>query len=442
MTSPLTYFSSFRLSDAPDRVRHQASRCLLDLVGVAVGASGMRMPGIVRDHAAAVMPGPAPLVFDGRGVSPLGQALALGMTIDALDGHDGCNPTKGHVGCGLLAGLIALWPEVPRPTPDAFLEAVILGYEAGTRLGTTLHATAPDYHTSGAWIAPTVALVGSRLLGLDPTATAHAVGIAEYHGPRSQMMRVIDHPTMLKDGSGWGAMAGVSAVLLARAGITGAPALTLEGPEWQDLGHRWCILDQYFKPYPVCRWAQPPVEAALALRRSHSLRSTDITAIQIESFHEATRPATSEPRTSDEAQYSTSFPTAIALVRGHLHPGDLADDALDDPEVLRLSRITSFVEDDAANEAFPGRRIARVTLTLSDGKRLQSDWKATRWDAEEPPTDDELEAKFRDLVFPVLGPRMVDLKSAIDTLSVEGPAPLIAVLAHANQTPVAVGRSA
>jgi hypothetical protein len=37
-------------------------------------------------------------------------------------------------------------------------------------------------------------------MGLNRTQTAHAMGIAEYHGPRSQMMRCIDHPTMVKDG--------------------------------------------------------------------------------------------------------------------------------------------------------------------------------------------------------------------------------------------------
>ena len=93
------------------------------------------------------------------------------------------------------------------------------------------------------------------MLGLDPAVTAEAVGIAEYHGPRSQMMRVIDHPTMLKDGSGWGAMAGVSAAYLARDGFTGAPAITMTAPEvhdrWADLGSTWWILDQYFKPHPV-----------------------------------------------------------------------------------------------------------------------------------------------------------------------------------------------
>src|SRR3546814_2228403 len=90
--------------------------------------------------------------------------------------------------------------------------------------------------------------MGARALRLDPAQTAHALGIAEYYGPRSPMMRVIDHPTMLKDGSAMGAMSGVSAALLAAAGFTGAPAVTVMGAAvadlWADLGQRWRIEEQ------------------------------------------------------------------------------------------------------------------------------------------------------------------------------------------------------
>jgi 2-methylcitrate dehydratase PrpD len=55
------------------------------------------------------------------------------------------------------------------------------------------------------------AAITARQLKLTKAQTREAIGIAEYHGPRSKMMRVIDAPTMVKDGSGWGAMAGVSA---------------------------------------------------------------------------------------------------------------------------------------------------------------------------------------------------------------------------------------
>jgi 2-methylcitrate dehydratase PrpD len=210
------------------------------------------------------------------------------------------------------------------------------------------------------------------------------MGIAEYHGPRSQMMRCIDFPTMTKDGA-YGAMTGVSAVYLAQDGFTGAPALTIEQDDiqpdiWADLGDNWLVTQQYFKPYPVCRWAQAPIEGVLALRRAHNLTAADVENLSVETFHESCRLATRFPKTPEEAQYSTSFPAAVALVHGDVAPHHLVDDALNDSEVLRLSGAMDFTENDQANEAFPIRRYARTTLTLRDGRELQSDWMEPIWD--------------------------------------------------------------
>ena len=74
-----------------------------------------------------------------------------------------------------------------------------------------------------------------------------------------------------------------AAAKLAKAGFTGAPALIVEeAPEfWQDLGERWDMLEQYYKPYPVCRWAQAPIEAALHLQRTHGFTHHDVTGLEI-----------------------------------------------------------------------------------------------------------------------------------------------------------------
>ncbi len=417
----------------PDRVRGQAELCLLDLIGIAVGGTSTRLSGIIRDHAADQFGGRHPMLFDGRGASAAGFALAGGMTIDALDGHDGFNPAKGHVGCGLFPATLALALEAGCDDGAEFLATMAVGYELGSRLALSLHATVPDYHTSGAWVAVAAAAAGARLMRLDPDRAAHAMGIAEYHGPRSQMMRCIDAPTMVKDGSGWGAMTGVSAALLASAGFTGAPALTTLGPPdiWADLGQRWLICEQYFKPYPVCRWAQAPVEAALALRRAHRLTSADIEAIEVATFHEATRLAVTAPKTTEEAQYSTSFPTAVALVRGAIGPADIADEALDDPEILRLSRAMTMVEDDHANANFPSGRLARVTLSLRDGTELTSGWTSPRWDAAHPPTETELRDKFHALADPALGAgRAAAIEAALANLAHDGLAPLVRLISQ------------
>src|SRR5690348_17782347 len=50
--------------------------------------------------------------------------------------------------------------------------------------------------------------------------TREALGIAEYAGPRGQILRVCANPSMLKDGSSFGAHAGVCAAELAQTGFT------------------------------------------------------------------------------------------------------------------------------------------------------------------------------------------------------------------------------
>ncbi|MEM6729809.1 MAG: MmgE/PrpD family protein, partial [Pseudomonadota bacterium] len=220
------FLDDLALSDLTPEVQSRAKLSLLDLIGVGYSARATDLARIITAHAGESYGGQRPFLFTPGQASPSGVALAGGMTIDAIDAHDGWNSAKGHVGCGLLPGLYALAPD--DLSGEAFLTAFVAGYEFGTRLAVTLHDTASDYHTSGAWVAVAIALAGGQMAGLGREALAHAAGIAEYHGPRSQMMRCIDHPTMLKDGSGWGAMAGVSAVDLAKKGFTGAPALTLE----------------------------------------------------------------------------------------------------------------------------------------------------------------------------------------------------------------------
>jgi len=79
-----------------------------------------------------------------------------------------------------------------------------------------------------------------------------------------------------------------------------------------DLGENWLITKQYFKPYPVCRWAQAPIAAVLDLKRTYDFSSTDVASVHITSFYEAVRLGQKKVTNTEEAQYSTSFPCAIA----------------------------------------------------------------------------------------------------------------------------------
>lgn len=408
--SPVDFVLGLTYSDIPERTIDFARRCLLDLIGVAAAGSVTPLSIAIRKHAIEQMASRTrgvKMLFDSHQVSPMGAALAGGMTIDSLDAHDGHKLTKGHVGCGVLPGLLAFTQAEARFDDQEFLTALVIGYELGTRAGIALHATADDYHTSGAWVSIAVAALGARALQLNPQQTREAMGIAEYHGPRSQMMRVIDTPTMVKDGSGWGAMAGVSAAYLAADGFTGAPAITVEdeqlAPLWADLGEVWRIHEQYFKAYPVCRWAQPAIEGALALCRMHKIRAQDIDFIEVATFHEARRLSTPLPENTEQAQYSLPFATAAAVVFGDLGPEQVSGSALQNPEIRRLSASLKLVEDDQFNREFPARRLARVLLQTTDGRRYQSAVSEARGDPESPLENSEIENKFHQLVEPLLG---------------------------------------
>ena len=411
MKDTVEFILGLKYSDLPDHIVDCAIRALTDTLGVAVAGSRTKLSRIIHNHVAeqfgAGSNAPAFLWNDGRQVSPAGAALANGMTIDSVDAHDGQKLTKGHVGCGVIPALFAFAEATDNFDSEEFLTSLVVGYEVGSRAGIALHASVSDYHTSGAWVALAAAALGARYLGLDREQARHAIGIAEYHGPRSQMMRAIDYPTMVKDGSGWGSMAGVCAAYLARDGFTGAPAISVEAEDlaniWSDLEDHWYITEQYIKLYPVCRWAQPPVEAVFNLQREHEFGADDVEKIRVSTFHEAKRLCTKHPGSTEEAQYSLPYSVAAALVYGTIGPEHISDEVLSHPQVSHIEDLIEIDEVDDFNKLFPKHRIASVELTLKDGRVLTSEPTEALGDPENPISEAGINEKFSAFTRPVIG---------------------------------------
>jgi 2-methylcitrate dehydratase PrpD len=410
-----SFVRGIAFADLPPDVVLQATHCLLDLIGVAAAGTRTRASAISRSYAASQLCGrdeSARMLFDGRRSGLAGAAFAGATTIDAVDGHDGHVLTKGHAGVAILPALLALCDGAKSEHAidgREFLTCLTLGYEIATRAGIAQHATVAEYHCSGSWNAIGCAAVAARVLSLNRPRIREALGVAEYFGPRGQMLRACETPSMVKDGSGPGAQIGITAAWLAREGFTGAPALTIEGAGakqyWTDLGVRWRIREQYFKPYPVCRWAQPAVEAALALQRAHSFAAEDIMSISIESFREAIALGArcGAPETTEEAQYSLPYPVAAALVFGHLGVEEIDVPRLADPRVRRLLGVIALTENEEYSRQFPAERWARVQIVLKDGLALIAEPARARGNPENPLTDAELRAKYFELAEPVLG---------------------------------------
>lgn len=402
------FAANLTIKDIPDAVLGTMRRSFLDTMGVAAIASTTDMAKI-GVKVAPIIGGAgktsARILMNGTRVSTTAAAMAGAMTIDSVDAHDGTSPCKGHAGSALFPALLAFADTAPLDGAT-FATLLTIGYEVSYRAGLAQHATCADYHTSGAWTAVGVGTAYARGLGLDAAQIRHSAGIAEYHGPRSQMMRCIDHPTMVRDGVGWGAPSGVAAAYLAQAGFTGAPALTCEdAPEfWADLGTAWRITsDTHYKPYPCCRWAHPSIDAARDLMRDNTLSHKDVARVEIKTFHMATRLAGQAPATPDEFAYAIAFPVATMIVRGQIGVPELATDTLQDPEILRISQNTHLIDDPHLTAISVGKRWAEVSIILYDGRRFDAAPRSPRGDTDMPLSDAEIAEKFHLFADPVLG---------------------------------------
>lgn len=409
----------------PDSALDMAATLLIDTVGVAAGATTLEAGRIARDHAFAFHAAGSPehaahMLFDGRCASIPGAAFAAATQIDNLDAHDGYNPTKGHIGCAVVPALFAFAEGKPDLSARDALAALVMSYEIAARAGIALHASVSDYHTSGAWNALGVAALGCRILGTSPDHLRQAFGIAEYHGPRSQMMREIATPTMLHDGSGMGALVGSMAALMAVDGFTGAPAITIEtdeaAPHWSDLGAVWTIERNYIKPYPICRWAHAALDALTILVQDHAITAADVAGIEVNTFAESAALFPGMPETTSQAQYSLSFALAMLLTHGRIGPEQISGTGLRDPKVAAMLPSISVRESARHSDRFPAGRWSDLTVTLKDGSRLSSGDVNARGGPEAPMGLNEVEAKFRVMAADLGEPRLSALWSMRDRL--------------------------
>lgn len=434
MTISFETFGDELIYDAlPVEVLAILRRSFTDTIGVAAVGSTTPLSKIARRVAPMIFgsgtAGTSRMLMDGTAVSPAGAAMAGAFTIDSIDAHDGTTPSKGHAGSAIFPAMIALAQATDKEIDGKrFAEILALAYEFSYRAGLVQHATCPDYHTSGAWTAVGVAAAGAKLLRGNAEQIRQAAGIGEYHGPRSQMMRCIDHPTMVRDGVGWGAPSGITAAYLALEGFTGAPALTCEGAEgsdfWADLGQAWRLVDHtHYKAYPCCRWSHPAVDAVHDMMRDNALTHEMIKAVEIRTFHYATRLAGHQPQSQDEFAYSIAFPVAAMIVRGQVGVSELSQEALHDPDILRVSRATHLIDDAEMTRISTDKRWAQVSFVLKDGRKIESASRTPRGDADMPLTDREISLKFHSLATPILGAPRADeieaLSSQFDTLGVK-----------------------
>eukprot|EP01062_Namystynia_karyoxenos_P056145 TRINITY_DN47103_c0_g1_i1.p1 TRINITY_DN47103_c0_g1~~TRINITY_DN47103_c0_g1_i1.p1 ORF type:complete len:890 (+),score=269.38 TRINITY_DN47103_c0_g1_i1:73-2670(+) len=414
----------------PPEVVREVKRALIDVLGVAAGAQLTDLARSAREVAKQLYGGTGGRLWFDRGeVSAAGAALANALTVDALDMHDSAHNAKGHAGAAVVpAVLAALSLAEGAVSGEELIAALAVGYEVAYRAGEILVSSSSTYYSSGAWNALGAAAAAGRLLRLPREQLLAALGIAEYYSPRGQVMRVMNSPTMLKDGSGWGAHAGVAAAVLAREGFTGAPAELVHRRTdlWSTLGTDWHLLRYHvYKRHGTCYWAQAAVNGAITAREAlWPLTATPpeegvarsfapgpvppgelegVAEVSVQTFPEALGLFQGVPTTTEEAQYGLRFATAAALVHGVVGPSQLTAPGISDPAVRAiLNRTRVSVHPRFAKQKLHESQVhenwAEVQVSMTDGRTISSGPMWVEWDkfrGVPEPTDAEIDSKFR-----------------------------------------------
>ena len=401
----------------PKPVVHQAKRCFLDLLGVALGGSKQPLCNILVKVAKDFGGKPqATVLGHGLKTNVMNAALVNGAIAHALDYDDTHIYSIGHPSAPVIPAILAV-AEWKGLSGKSALEAFILGFEVETRIGLGLGPKHYDrgWHNTSTYGRFGAAVAAGKLLGLSLEQMKQALGLA---GTQAAGLRLV-FGTMTKPfHPGKCAFDGVLSAILAQRGFTCAPNI-IEGkkgfvevlgdhsklePMVNNLGKRYEVLRNTFKPYAACLLTHPAIDAIIDMRNKYDLRPEDVGEIQCDVARFCLDSAGQvEPRTGLAGKFSTYYCAALALAEGVAGEDMFTDRKVLDPKMVALrKKVKARIVPRFKNTE------ARVTITTRAGKKYSTYVDRPKGDPRNPPTDRELEDKFRSLAAFVLPQRKIE----------------------------------
>jgi 2-methylcitrate dehydratase PrpD len=313
----------------------------------------------------------------------------------------------------------AVWPALAlgeateAPGRDA-VTAMVAGYEVAARVGVACRLRRP-VHPFGTWGVLGAAAVAAWLRRLDGRATREVLELAASFAIAPSFATATQGANVRNTYPGVVNQLGLLAVELHGLGFRGerggvrtafgeilgdafAPEALAEG-----LGERWEILRGYFKIHSACRYTHAAVDAVLELLAERDLRPGQVARVEVATYDVAARLVDPRPETPLAARFSLPYVVAATLSRRSAGPEVFEVAMLRDPEIGRLAGAVQVVEDPTLTAMTPGRRPARVTLVLADGRRLTKTVVGSKGDPDQPLSTDDVMRKFERLAQPLLG---------------------------------------
>jgi 2-methylcitrate dehydratase PrpD len=418
MAALSSYMSAARERALPDDVAEKTKHHVLDTFAAMISGSQLA-PGRAAIKFARGYGGERVATVAGSDVlcGPIEAALANGVLAHADETDDSHAPSLSHPGCAVVPAALAVG-EALGIDGRHFLRAVALGYDVGPRVTMCLGvpALSRDAHLSSHSIAGAfgaaaaagcaAALDAQRMRWLLDYTAQQSSGIAAWQ-------RDSDHIEKAFVFGGMPARSGVTSALLVRAGWTGIDDI-FSGPDnfllaygrsadaavlADKLGERYEVMRTNIKKWSVGSPIQAALDALELMLQRRPFTPGDVRKVVVRL---GTRSA-SVVNNRDIPDICLQHMVAVMLV-DKTASFDAAHDKprMQDPRILRQRAKVQLMPDEDLERLYP-RREAIVEITLTDGTRLSERVAAVRGTADNPMTREEVVAKARDLVAPVLG---------------------------------------
>ena len=413
-----------------DELAHHARRALVDWFAALLPGS-LRPPATLLSAALAGERGAGRAICytDGQAGGVRHAALINAAASHTVEFDDIHRDSGHHPGSPTIAAALAA-AQSRDASLEALLRAVIAGYEVSCRIGLAVQPSHYRFwHTTGTVGTFGAAAAVALLLGGMAEHLAHALATAAtMTGGLQQAFRGAGMSKPMHPGHA--AEAGALAAMAAIAGVTGALDV-LDGPagfaaatsedrgKWEralaGLGAEPPVISVItFKNHGCCGHIFPALDALRALQAEHGFAADAVEHIHLAGYS-ATKDVCDRPviATEQEARFSAQYCLAALLKLGAVRSEAFAPEHLADPALhARMRSIQVSLAPDLA-DAYPGKRAARLELTLKDGRVLQRYQPTRKGDPDDPLSDAELSAKFLELTRPVIGARAEGLLAAL-----------------------------
>ena len=416
------FAESFRARRLATQLLHHAKRAVIDWYAALLpGAATAPAVLLERAFAEELDRGESRLAL-GRHATARVAALINGAAAHTVEVDDIFRDGIYHPGAPTIAAALSL-AQARRSTGEAFLRAVIVGYEISTRIAAAMGRTHYKYwHNTGTIGCFGACGAAAELLGLDAKRFAHALATAAtFSAGLQQAFRMDSMSKPLH--AGRAAEAGVTAALAASEGVTGSLDVlegeagfgramgygaSGDGPDWErglaTLGEDFHIARMTIKNHACCGHAFAAIDGALALKAQMGVAAGEIARVRIGGYRATLEVAgISDPVTPAEARFSTPYLVATALTHGSVRLDAFGPARLEDPATRSLMRCVELTLDPGIDAAFPAQRAARVAIESRDGRRGEHFQPTRKGDPDAPLSDAELDHKYLELASPVLG---------------------------------------